>query len=310
MSFHYPLLLDGGMATELERTFHKDLSGLLWSAKCLDKESDLIKSVHKSYYEAGANIITTCSYQASVDGFIRSGYSKEEAIHLMQKSVKVAVDARHEFLQSHPNDTKLRLIALSIGCYGAILANGAEYTGDYGSASLESLIAFHKERLNIYLSTPVDFILFETIPSYLEAQAIQQLVSSWDELPPVAVSFQCQSSESIADGTPLLKAIRVFDGIEKVFASGINCTKPKYLDQIVPSLYAHHQHHHKVLLLYPDGGEEWNSNGWDDSTKIPEEKFGCMMANYIHLYPTIIVGGCCGTSPLHIKNVEEQSSAL
>jgi len=57
------LLLDGGLATELERK-GIDLSiGKLWSARILDECPELVYQVHLSYLEAGANIITSCSYQ-------------------------------------------------------------------------------------------------------------------------------------------------------------------------------------------------------------------------------------------------------
>ena len=62
----------------------------------------------------------------------------------MRTSVRLACEARDEFGKG--------LVALSMGCYGAILANGAEYTGDYGVAmTIDDLVEFHKERLAICL---------------------------------------------------------------------------------------------------------------------------------------------------------------
>lgn len=226
----------------------------------------------------------------------------------MQRSVILANEARNEFKQAHPDDTEQRLIALSIGCYGATLANGAEYTGNYGDVSLEQLVKFHQSRLDIFLATPdnatVDFIVFETIPSYLEAQAIKKIVEANSKLPPVAVAFQCRSESQIADGTPVIKALGQFDGLEQVFATGFNCTKPKFVEDLLRTFHEHNKD--KVLIVYPDGGEEWNAvaRSWDTSSKIPEESFGCMMAGSIKKYgPKIIVGGCCGTVPRHIKNI-------
>ncbi|KAK4515530.1 Dicer-like protein 1 [Mucor velutinosus] len=319
MSFQYPLILDGGFATELERSFGKDLSGKLWSAQCIQDDPEAIKSVHKFYYEAGANVATTCSYQASMEGFIRAGYSEHHAVTLMRKSVSLALEARDEYKQAHPNDDQQRLVALSIGCYGAVLANGAEYTGDYDDMTLQQLVQFHKERLSLFLSTTteadsVDLVVFETIPSYLEAQAIQDIVSNWDvkdiALPLVAVSFQCRSDDQIADGTPVLNALQVLNDVEGVFAIGINCTKPKYVENLFATVAQFNKQHQngKALIAYPDGGEEWNAvaRSWDDSAKLPEETFGCMMAKCVQDYgPRVLVGGCCGTGPAHIKNIKE-----
>ncbi|GAA5805198.1 hypothetical protein HPULCUR_010712 [Helicostylum pulchrum] len=267
------------------------------------------------YYESGANVATTCSYQASLEGFDNAGYSKQEALQLMRKSVTLACEAREEYKQAHPNDTTQRLVALSIGCYGAVLANGAEYTGNYGDITLGQLVDFHSNRLNIFLENQyaVDFVLFETIPSLLEAQAIERVVSGWKNqeriLPPVAVAFQCRSQDQIADGTALVQALEVLNETDRVFAVGINCTKPKFVEELLSTVHRFNEKkkgNKKALLAYPDGGEEWDAvaRSWDNTAKLPEELFGCMMAKCVRDFgPRVLVGGCCGTGPSHIKNI-------
>jgi homocysteine S-methyltransferase len=62
----------------------------------------------------------------------------------------------------------------------------------------------------------------------------------------------------------------------------------------------------RAMIAYPDGGEEWDAvaRNWDSTAKLPEEAFGCMMAKCIKEYgPRVLVGGCCGTGPTHIKNI-------
>ncbi|KAI8144331.1 homocysteine S-methyltransferase 2-like protein [Fennellomyces sp. T-0311] len=307
MDLNYPLILDGGLATELERTFNKDLTGRLWSAHYLDQDPDAIKAVHRSYFEAGANVATTASYQASVRGFLDAGYSRHEAIKLMRRSVQLAREARDEYGQG--------LVALSMGCYGAVLANGAEYTGDYGeNIDLDDLVTFHRERLEICLQEPgIDFLLFETIPSFLEAQAIQQLVKDDPSLPPVAVSFSCRSNEHISDGTPMQAAVDTLADLNRVFAIGVNCTKPKFIPSLLNILL--NEKNKKTVLLYPDGGEEWDAiaRSWRSETKVPTDVFGASMANWATQVgkagQNIILGGCCGTSPAHIRACRRALSA-
>jgi homocysteine S-methyltransferase len=65
-------VLDGGLATELEAR-GADLSGNLWSAKLLVDSPELVQATHKAFYEAGADIATSCSYQASYEAFERHG---------------------------------------------------------------------------------------------------------------------------------------------------------------------------------------------------------------------------------------------
>lgn len=250
---------------------------------------------------------TSCSYQASLQGFAEAGYSKDQAIGFMQKSVALACQARDEYEQAHPS-TQKKLVALSIGCYGAVLANGAEYTGDYGHVSIEDLVKFHTERIQIFLSTreQVDMIIFETIPSFLEAQAISKIATSI-KLPPVAVAFQCRSQDQIADGTPIVKALEAVK-TKAIFATGINCTKPEFVQVLLETVHRYHDEEKtgQALIAYPDGGESWDAVGrqWDSTSRLPEEAFGCMMAQCIKEYgPRVLVGGCCGTGPNHIKSI-------
>ncbi|CAO3672444.1 unnamed protein product [Rhizopus stolonifer] len=230
----------------------------------------------------------------------------------MNKSVTLAIEAREEFDRENPENKEQRLIALSIGCYGAILANGSEYTGNYGDATIDQLKDFHRKRLEIFLENKVDFVLFETIPSRLEAKAIALLVKEIEGLPPVGIAFQCRSDHEIADGTDLLEMIGLYDELETVFAVGANCTKPQHIERLVKRVAEYQQNANtKALLLYPDGGEVWNAveRTWDASCKVAEDKFGFLLTKCVQDYGSrVLVGGCCGTGPSHIKKLKEQLS--
>ncbi|GAA3313183.1 hypothetical protein GCM10020219_024650 [Nonomuraea dietziae] len=116
------LVLDGGLATHLE-ALGADLRDELWSARLLLEDPDLIRQVHADYFAAGAQVATTASYQASLPAFVRRGMTRQEAARLIALSVDLAAQARDEAGGG--------LVAASVGPYGAYLANGAEYTGDY-----------------------------------------------------------------------------------------------------------------------------------------------------------------------------------
>ncbi|KAI8063622.1 Homocysteine S-methyltransferase [Gongronella butleri] len=312
----YPLLLDGGFATELEQQFKKDLTGTLWSAKCLVEDPEAIKAVHLAFYEAGSNVATTCSYQASLPGFIKAGYSEAQAIDAMQQSVRLAVAARDAYKQKHTDDTRPRLVALSIGCYGAHLAGGQEYTGDYGDATLEDVAQFHRERLQILLKEPgVDLILFETVPSGMEAQAIAQVIESWPSaLPPVCVSFSCQSDDKISDGTPLGKSLDALRG-PAFEALGVNCTKMTHIPSLSQILLGWTREHGKAAVIYPDGGAVWDAQArdWIPNTKLPVDQFASSLIRCVEKGGTnFMIGGCCGVTPRHIEalraNLDRNSS--
>src|SRR5512138_750784 len=118
---HYPVLvIDGALATELERR-GCDLKDDLWSAKILLEQPEIIKQVHLDYFKAGADCAISASYQATVEGFVKRGLNEKEAIALIQRSVKLANEARDEFWadKSHHAGRAKPFVAASVGPYGA-----------------------------------------------------------------------------------------------------------------------------------------------------------------------------------------------
>ena len=126
---NYPLILDGGLSNVLE-SFGCDLNQELWSAKMLIDQPELIKRAHLAYLEAGALCITSSSYQATLSGFERIGLNRSDATKMMIKSIELADEARSVFIKKN-NQNESIFLAASIGPYGAFLADGSEYRGDY-----------------------------------------------------------------------------------------------------------------------------------------------------------------------------------
>ncbi|MEW8975873.1 MAG: homocysteine S-methyltransferase family protein, partial [Exiguobacterium sp.] len=119
------LILDGALATELEQKGF-DLNDPLWSARLLIEAPEQIERVHHDYFEVGADVAITSSYQASIEGFKQRHITTEEAQALIRQTVTLAQDARTRSGKS------AALIAGSVGPYGAYLADGSEYRGHYG----------------------------------------------------------------------------------------------------------------------------------------------------------------------------------
>ncbi len=130
------VILDGGMGTELAARGH-DLSDTLWSARLLLTDPESIEAVHLDYFRAGANVATTASYQASIEGYAAAGLDGPEALRLIARSVELAASARdrhrsdEEAAGVEAADNRTLLVAGSVGPYGAMLADGSEYRGDY-----------------------------------------------------------------------------------------------------------------------------------------------------------------------------------
>src|SRR5439155_1940855 len=128
---------------------------------------------------------------------------RPEAEELMRRSVLLAREARDA--ADRPS-----LVAASIGPYGAILGNGAEYRGDYGKTA-DELLDFHLPRMEVLAAAGPDLLAIETIPSVLEAEA---LVRTLDRLesPTAWISFSCRDGERTCDGTPFERAVDVATG--------------------------------------------------------------------------------------------------
>ena len=159
-------ILDGGLATELEANGH-DLADRLWSARLLLTDPDAIEAAHLAYFRSGARVATTASYQASVEGFAAAGLDRDEALRLIALSVELASRARKHHRVESGDDGPL-LVAGSVGPYGAMLADGSEYRGDYDPGAT-ALADFHRPRVEALVEAGADLLAFETIPTMREA---------------------------------------------------------------------------------------------------------------------------------------------
>ena len=90
------IVLDGAMGSELERRGY-DVNDVLWSAKMLKEAPEAIQKIHYDYLKAGADLLTCASYQASLDGFKIAGYTEEEAIAMIARSMELLIAAREQW---------------------------------------------------------------------------------------------------------------------------------------------------------------------------------------------------------------------
>jgi len=90
------IILDGGLATALEDRGY-DLNDPLWSAKILLEAPDAIRDLHHDYLVAGADCISTATYQASLPGFHKRGLNEKQGIDLMHLAVRLANEGRDAF---------------------------------------------------------------------------------------------------------------------------------------------------------------------------------------------------------------------
>lgn len=290
---HPFVLLDGAMATELEAR-GCDLADSLWSAKVLMENPQLIYDVHLDYFRAGAQVAITASYQATPDGFAARGLDEAQSRSLIGKSVELARQARESYLAENPTAKGL-LIAGSVGPYGAYLADGSEYRGDY-QRSAQVFQEFHRPRVEALLEAGVDLLACETLPSFAEIRALAQLLAEY----PVAqawFSFTLRDSQHLSDGTPLCDVLALLADYPQIVAVGVNCIA---LENTTDALSYLHSQTPLPLVVYPNSGEHydavtktWHHHGEACAT----------LEGYLPQWLAAgakLIGGCCRTTPKDI----------
>ncbi len=293
------IILDGALATELEAR-GANLNHSLWSAKLLMENPELIKQVQLDYLKAGANIISTATYQASFEGFEKHGYTRTETTQLMKMSVLIAEAARRDFQMSYgKNINQVILIAASIGPYGASLADGSEYHGQYG-VTIGDLIEFHKDRLAVLVNTNADILAFETIPCLDEAMAIKKLISLYPTKK-AWVSFSCQDGQRLSSGELFADAVKLLQDANEVIGIGVNCTAPRHIESLVQIAKPITN---KTIMVYPNKGETYDpiTKSWE--TKLNNNNHFINDARKWLAAGAFAIGGCCRTSPEDIKQLE------
>ncbi|MEQ6279262.1 homocysteine S-methyltransferase [Kluyvera cryocrescens] len=287
------VLLDGAMATELEAR-GCDLADSLWSAKVLMENPQLIYDVHLDYFRAGALVAITASYQATPEGFAARGLDEAQSRALIARSVELARQARDAYRAENPAAKGL-LIAGSVGPYGAYLADGSEYRGDY-QRSAQVFQDFHRPRIEALLEAGADLLACETLPSFDEIRALAQLLVEY----PVAqawFSFTLRDSQHLSDGTPLRDVLAFLADYPQILAVGINCIA---LENTVDALSYLHSQTSLPLVVYPNSGEHydavtktWHHHGEACAT----------LEGYLPQWLAAgakLIGGCCRTSPKDI----------
>ena len=282
-----PLVLDGGMSNQLAAAGH-DLSDELWSARLLADRPEAIVEAHAAYYAAGAQVAITSSYQATFEGFARRGIGRAEAAALLRRSVELADRARSEAVGEGP-----RWVAASVGPYGAMLADGSEYRGDYG-LSVAELERFHRPRMEVLAEAGADALALETVPDAREAEALLRALDGLGV--PAWLSYSVDGERTRA-GQPLAEAFALAAGVDAVIAVGVNCCDPQDVERAVAVAA---ETTGKPVVVYPNSGETWNaqSRAWEGAAHFDGHQVdGWVKAG------ARLVGGCCRVGPDAISAV-------
>lgn len=285
------LVSDGGLATELEARGH-DLSDSLWSARLLMDAPEEITGAHLAFFQAGAVIATTASYQASFSGLAAHGLNRGDAARLMRLSVELAQAARD---MAASDDGRKLWVAASVGPYGAALADGSEYRGRYG-LSVAELVSWHRPRLEVLAEAGPDVLALETVPDLDEAEALATAISGLGI--PAWLTYSIQGERTRA-GQPIAEAFAVARDVPEIVAVGVNCCAPS---DVLPAIAIAAGVTGKPVAVYPNSGEEWDAQrrAWAGSSQRSAWQPREWVAEGAR-----IVGGCCRVHPADIAKIAQ-----
>lgn len=217
---------------------------------------------------------------------------------LISTSVKLASQAREEAYQQ--GVSRQLLVAGSVGPYGAYLADGSEYRGDY-TLSSEEFKDFHRPRIQALIEAGVDLLALETIPSVSEIRALTELLK--EEFPSAIAWLSCtiRSPEFLSDGSAWEDVLPLLT--EQIVGFGINCvpfsTAAEALKQIGSKTNI-------PLVCYPNSGETWDAKTktWQSLKADDAQTSGLIEElDRWQQHGARLIGGCCRTGPDFIRAV-------
>ncbi|MQA36109.1 homocysteine S-methyltransferase [Modestobacter roseus] len=278
------------MSTELEARGH-DVSSALWSARLLRDDPAAVVAAHAAFATAGAQVLTTASYQATLPGFAAAGIDADRARSLIAGSVALA----REGLAAA---ARTGWVAGSVGPYGAYLADGSEYTGGYlDDVSVAQLRAFHRPRLALLAEAGADVLALETLPGAAEVEALLTELGSLDV--PAWLSLTSTTGPDgvprTRRGEPLAEVAAMARGVAQVVAVGVNCTDPA---AVAAAMAAAAEASGTSAVAYPNSGESWDAAArrWTGQPGVGD------VSAWLDAGARL-VGGCCRVRPADVEQV-------
>ncbi|XP_065221792.1 uncharacterized protein LOC135846555 isoform X2 [Planococcus citri] len=289
-------MIESGFTTQLKSRIKDKIEGHpLWGSQCLLTDPTAVIDTHREYVRSGVDILITNTYQASIQGFKKYlNLDETQSFELIKQAVQNCHDAiAIEKSQKTIDHNKKHLIAGAIGSFGAYLADGSEYNGNYiDKYNIDYIRDWHRPRIQALVEGGVDIIAFETLPVQKEAEMLVQLVK---EFPNVKawLSFSGKDERHIAHGEEFQQAALKCWSLnpDQLIAIGVNCTESRISTELLSTLVGKNV----PMIVYPNAGQIWD--GKNKVWKTPEniesvdqlvEKWCDMGVKYI--------GGCCGTT--------------
>jgi 5-methyltetrahydrofolate--homocysteine methyltransferase len=264
------LILDGAMGTEIQKRIENP--GI--NPELLNiSHPDTIMSIHNDYEKAGSNIITSNTFGANGYKLKKSGYAVEEIIKKGIQLVKSSTNA---------------YCALDIGPIGVLINNDTEYDFDFA-------YNIFKEQIIAGRDAGCDLILIETMTDIYEAKAAVLAAKENSDLP-VICSMTLQENGRTLTGTDIITIVSILESLG-TDVIGLNCSFGP--DEMIPFIEEMAKYSSTNIIIQPNAGLPKMVDGVTVFDLEPKEYASTM--NKIKNIGVNILGGCCGTTPEHIK---------
>lgn len=306
------LVLDGAMGTMLQRYnfSEEDFRGERFKdfPHPLKGNNDLlsitqpqaVKEVHRLYYQAGADIVETNTFSGTTIGM--ADYHLEDLVYeLNYQSAKIAREVADEFKD------KPRFVAGSIGPTNRTASMSPDVNDPgYRAVTFDDLRIAYKQQVEALIDGGCDLLLVETIFDTLNAKAALFAIEEVKEDRNIDIPIMVSGTITDASGRTLsgqtVEAFLISISHTPLLSVGFNCALGA--DQLKPFLKRLSQNTNLNVSAHPNAGLP-NAFGEYDQTPIEMQT---LIREYLQDNLVNIIGGCCGTTPEHIKLIAEVAS--
>lgn len=262
---------------------------------------DIIKDIHRQYFEAGADIVETNTFSGT--SVAQADYHLEDIVYdLNFESAKIAKEVALEITQQNPD--KPRFVAGALGPTNktASLSPDVNNPG-YRAITFDELKEAYKEQARGLIDGGADLLLVETIFDTLNAKialfAIQELFEEVGKEIPIMVSGTITDASGRTLSGQTTEAFLISVSHVPILSVGLNCALGA--SQLRPYLQTLNEKAPFFVSAYPNAGLP---NEFGEYDQGPEE-MGKQIEEFLKEGLVNVIGGCCGTTPDHIKVIAE-----
>ncbi|MBL4593752.1 MAG: methionine synthase [Flavobacteriales bacterium] len=307
------LVLDGAMGTMIQRykLSEEDFRGTVFTDSEIPLQGnndllsitrpDIIKAIHAEYFEAGADIIETNTFSGTT--IAQADYKLESAVYDINfQSAKIAKEVAAEFTAKEPN--KPRFVAGAMGPTNRTASMSPDVNDPgFRAITFDQLVDAYKEQVKGLLDGGVDVLLIETIFDTLNAKAAMFAVDTYFEENNVSVPIMISGTITDASGRTLsgqtVEAFLISISHMDLLSVGFNCALGA--KQLRPHIQTISERTPFFVSAYPNAGLPNEFGEYDE--EAPET--ASQVEEFIKDGLINIIGGCCGTTPEHIKAMAE-----